>query len=264
MTDLFQVDAFTERPFSGNPAGVCVLDEPREDRWMQDVAAEMALSETAFLIRDGERWGLRWFTPTTEVDLCGHATLASAHHLWESGHSSSTMIEFETRSGTLTARRVDERIELDFPSRPVAEAEPPPGLLGGLGLKASDALTVAAGEEDWLVEVADEATLTGIVPDTARIARVEARGVIVTAKGDGEPFHVLSRFFAPAVGVPEDPATGSAHCSLAPFWAARLGRSVLAAKQVSHRGGELEIELRGQRVALRGRAVTVMRIELLD
>ncbi|MEO0650288.1 MAG: PhzF family phenazine biosynthesis protein [Planctomycetota bacterium] len=260
---LTQVDAFTERPFRGNPAAVCVLDAPRDDDWMQSVAAELALSETAFLTREKSRWRLRWFTPTTEVRLCGHATLASAHHLWEAGLVEADEIEFETLSGRLTARRTAGGIELDFPVRPVAAAEAPPGLLSSLGLKPEQALTVAAGEEDWLVEVADDALLRSLSPDFARLARVDARGVIVTARGDGAPFDFLSRFFGPAVGVPEDPVTGSAHCTLAPFWAARLGKTEMRASQLSARGGELEVETRGDRVGLRGRAVSVMRIELL-
>ena len=260
---LTQVDAFTDRPFRGNPAAVCVLEEPRDEAWMQAVAAELALSETAFLTREQGRWRLRWFTPTTEVRLCGHATLASAHHLWESGRAEGDQVAFETLSGTLVARRGDEGIELDLPTRPVAEADPPPGLLSSLGLKAEQALTIAAGEEDWLVEVKDEGTLRGLAPDFARLARVDARGVIVTAKGDGAPFDFLSRFFGPAVGVPEDPVTGSAHCTLGPFWAVRLGRTEMRAQQLSARGGELEVATRGERVGIRGRAVTVMRIELL-
>jgi PhzF family phenazine biosynthesis protein len=262
-TTLVQIDAFTDRPFRGNPAAVCVLEEARDEAWMQALAAEMALSETAFLVGRGAKWALRWFTPTTEVALCGHATLASAHHLWESGRSDADALEFETLSGELVARRVEGGIELDLPARPVAEAEPPPGLLSGLKLKPEQVLATAAGEEDWLVEVTDERTLRALAPDLSRLERIDARGVIVTARGDGEPFDFLSRFFGPAVGVPEDPVTGSAHCTLAPYWAPRLGRSRLRAAQLSQRGGELEVEPRGNRVAICGRAVTVLRIELL-
>jgi PhzF family phenazine biosynthesis protein len=263
-TEIVQIDAFTDRPFRGNPAGVCVLEEERDPAWMQAVAAELNLSETAFLQGGDGHYALRWFTPRVEVRLCGHATLAGAHHLWEAGLCEAEEITFDTLSGKLAAvRDAEGRIELDFPARTMAEAAPPPGLLTGLNLKPDQAKTIAAGEEDWLVEVRDEALLRALQPDLARLARVDARGIIVTARGDGEQFDFVSRFFAPAVGVPEDPVTGSAHCSLAPYWAARLGRTRLRAFQASARGGELEVEVRGARVALVGRAVTVLRGTLL-
>ncbi|QDU69494.1 PhzF family phenazine biosynthesis protein [Engelhardtia mirabilis] len=258
------VDAFTDRAYRGNPAAVCVLETDRDAEWMQAVAREMNLSETAFLRREGDTWRLRWFTPTTEVRLCGHATLASAHWLWEAGLASAERIAFETLSGRLVAARAQDAIDLDFPARPAARATAPPRLLGALGLAAGAALTVAGAEEDWLVEVADEAALRGVAPDFGLLAKVDARGVIVTARaGEGSEVDFLSRFFAPACGVDEDPVTGSAHCTLGPFWAARIGRSRLRAHQASARGGDLEVELRGERVGLIGRAVTTLSGELL-
>jgi len=258
------VDAFAARAYSGNPAAVCVLETERDAAWMQAVASEMNLSETAFLWREGEGWRLRWFTPAVEVRLCGHATLASAHHLWEAGIVDDDRIPFETLSGRLVAERADGAIDLDFPARPAAVAAPPPHLLKALGVAADAALTIAAAEEDWLVEVADEAALREVAPDFGSLSKVDARGVIVTAAG-GEQSDVdfLSRFFAPVCGVDEDPVTGSAHCTLAPFWAPRLGRARLRAHQASARGGDLEVELRGDRVGLIGRAVTTLRGQLV-
>jgi PhzF family phenazine biosynthesis protein len=261
-THLTQVDAFTDRPFGGNPAAVCVLEEFPRDDWMQAVAAEMNLSETAFVVARGPRFDLRWFTPTVEVDLCGHATLAVAWHLWESGATRAERLLFETRSGPLEARRAAEGVAIELPSRPVAEAAPPPGMLEALGLGPEQALTVAAGEEDWLVEVESVAALDGLAPDMARLARIRARGVIVTARGEGDPFHFCSRFFAPAVGVPEDPVTGSAHASLGAYWAPRLGLARLCAEQRSRRRGRLWVEPAGERVVISGGAVTVGSFEL--
>lgn len=256
-------DAFTAEPFRGNPAGVCVLEAERAPTWMQAVAAELNLSETAFLLREGEVWRLRWFTPALEVKLCGHATLASAHVLWETGAASGDRIAFETVSGTLTATLTDDGIDLDFPARPAAEAAAPPHLVEGLGLPANGARTVAAAEEDWVVEVEDEATLRELQPDFGRLARIDARGVIATATATMEGVDFVSRYFAPRCGIDEDPVTGSAHCTLAPFWAPYLGKSRLRAHQASARGGDLVVELRGDRVGLIGRAVTVLRGELV-
>lgn len=257
------VDAFAARPFAGNPAAVCVLDGPAPEPWMQSVAAEMNLSETAFLHREGDGWRLRWFTPAVEVKLCGHATLASAHHLWEADLDDGDRLRFETLSGPLEARRGEDGIELDFPAKPAAEAAAPTHLLEALGLGPDAALTVAAAEEDWLIEVSDEAALRQVNPDFGRLAKVDARGVIVTATGAAGPVDFYSRFFAPNCGVDEDPCTGSAHCTLAPFWAPRLGQLRLRAHQASARGGDLEVELRGDRVGLIGRAVTTVRGELV-
>ncbi|HEU4698821.1 MAG TPA: PhzF family phenazine biosynthesis protein [Gemmatimonadales bacterium] len=260
---IAQVDAFTDRPFAGNPAGVCVLPAPRDAEWMQRVAAEMNVAETAFLVRraDGDGWDLRWFTPTVEVDLCGHATLASAHLLWEAGHvPPGAEARFHTRSGLLTARRGGPAIELDFPSEP-AEASPlPEGLADALG-----AAPVWGGRNrmDWLVEVESAAVVRALAPDLGRIAQVPARGVIVTSRADDGSCDFVSRFFAPQAGVPEDPVTGSAHCCLAPFWAPRLGRDTLVGRQLSARGGTVHVRLAGDRVVLGGAAVTVLRGELV-
>lgn len=259
---ITQVDAFTAEPYRGNPAAVCVLDEPGEERWMRDVARELNLSETAFLHREEDGFRLRWFTPAAEVALCGHATLASAHVLWEDGwlHHDETA-HFQTLSGLLTARRNGEWIELDFPATPAEPAPVPAGLLEALGL--AEAVAVARSRFDYLVEVADPAVVRALAPDITALGRVAARGIMVTAAGDVPDADFISRFFAPAVGVPEDPVTGSAHCCLAPWWAARLGRERLVGYQASARGGVVRVELRGERVLLGGQAVTVLRGELV-
>ncbi|WP_337177251.1 PhzF family phenazine biosynthesis protein [Paludisphaera sp.] len=260
------VDAFTDRPFAGNPAAVCVLDAPAPDDWMQLVAREMNLSETAFLhpIDGGPRWRLRWFTPTVEVDLCGHATLATAHVLWEEDHlAPDAVAEFETRGGLLTARRVDGWIELDFPAKPIERPVSDPAELAALS-EALGVPVVSAGRSrfDILAELPDEATVRGLSPDFGRIHAIPARGVIATAPSSDPTFDFVSRFFAPAVGVDEDPVCGSAHCVLAPFWAARLGRDALRAHQVSPRGGVLRLHLAADRVAIAGQAVTTFRGQL--
>lgn len=273
---IVQVDAFAERPFTGNPAAVCVLSSWRPDAWMQAVAAEMNLSETAFLVREEDGgWHLRWFTPAVEVDLCGHATLASAHVLWEDGHlASDDVARFSTRSGRLTARRADGLIWLDFPAQGARAGEPPAGLLDGLGLDPGSVLWVGRNRDDWLVQVGSVASVEGVRPDFGRLASVECRGVIVTAAGfaaaggsgasDDGGADFVSRFFGPRVGVPEDPVTGSAHCCLAPFWAERLGRTEMVGWQASARGGAVRVRLAGDRVELGGRAVTVLRGELVE
>ncbi len=264
---LFQIDAFTDRPFAGNPAAVCLLSGPRSDGWMQAVAREMNLSETAFLSARGdaaEGFDLRWFTPRVEVDLCGHATLASAHHLFERGHLAPTgTARFHTRSGLLTARRGDGGwIEMDFPSRPPRPLEPPELLRAALG---EEPRWTGTDGDDLLVLVADEGAVRHLRPDLAALERLPARGVIVTAAAEpGRGYDFVSRFFAPAVGVDEDPVTGSAHCCLGPFWSERLGRADLVARQVSARGGTLRVRPRGDRVLLSGQAVTVLAMELLD
>lgn len=257
---ITQVDAFTNRPFTGNPAGVCILQEPEPDYWMQDVAREMNLSETAFLVPHEEGYDLRWFTPAVEVELCGHATLASAHVLWADGHlPPEETARFHTRSGELLARRADDWIELDFPALAAIPAEIPERLAGALG-----AAPVAAwrSRHDLLVELADEKTVRTLAPDFSRLREVEARGVIVTAAGIGT-YDYVSRFFAPRVGIDEDPATGSAHCVLGPFWKERLRRDGLVGYQVSPRGGRIRTRVEGDRVVLGGQAVTVMRIEMV-
>lgn len=258
---IVTVDAFTDRPFAGNPAAVCVMDGPRDEAWMQRVAAEMNLSETAFLHPRDDGWSLRWFTPAVEVALCGHATLASAHVLWQDGLlPRDATARFHTKSGLLTAARDGDWITLDFPAKPAEQAPPPDGLEQALGTPI-----VYAGRSafDWLVEVDSEETVRALTPDITLLAGVDARGVIVTARGAGGEHDFVSRFFAPRVGVPEDPVTGSAHCVLAPFWARRLGRDALTGFQASRRGGVVKVRVAGDRVLLGGQAVTVMRGELL-
>lgn len=257
---ITQVDSFTRTPFAGNPAAVCVLPGPGKADWMQKVAREMNLAETAFLYRRDDGFSLRWFTPSVEVDLCGHATLASAHVLWEEGYLPvAKQARFYTRSGLLTAERKGEWIEMDFPATPPASAEAPEELKRALGVEA---LAVGKNQFDYLVEVDSEETLRGLKPDMALLAEVPVRGVIVTCRGAGE-FDFVSRFFAPQTGVPEDPVTGSAHCTLGPFWGERLGKTELRGYQASERGGVVGVRLQGERVALLGQAVTTLRCELV-
>jgi PhzF family phenazine biosynthesis protein len=259
-TPCFHVDAFTARAFRGNPAAVCLLAAPRPARWMQSVAAEMNLAETAFVQPLAGAFRLRWFTPLVEVDLCGHATLAAAHVLWTEGVAPpGELLRFRTRSGVLTAARARKGIELDFPARVASACAAPAGLARALGATPR---FVGRNPDDLLVELASERAVRTLRPDLAAIARLAVRGVIVTARSRGR-VHFVSRFFAPAVGVPEDPVTGSAHCALAPFWAQRLGRTRLLGHQASARGGDVEVELAGDRVLLRGEAVTTVRGELL-
>ena len=262
---IVQVDAFASAPFTGNPAAVCVLDAAADEAWMQAVAVEMNLSETAYLYRTGETWALRWFTPGGEVALCGHATLASAHVLWTEGHvDGDAALRFDTASGELVAQREgDGTITLDFPATPPTFDEgAPAGLLEALGLDGRDDVTVGRSRFDAFVVVEELDALLALEPDMTGLAAVDARGTIVTAPG-GEGVALTSRFFAPGLGVPEDPVTGSAHCALAPYWAARLGRDRLEAHQASARGGWLRVEVRGERVLLTGRALTVLRGTLL-
>ena len=258
---ITQVDAFTSRPFAGNPAAVCILSQPAKPTWMLDVAREMNLAETAFLVPNNGDYDLRWFTPTVEVDLCGHATLASAHVLWEDGHlKTSQQARFHTKSGLLTADQNGAWIELDFPGTPAAPVRAPAGLIEALGAKAT---FVGKSPFDYLVEVDSESTVRMLAPNLTALAAIEARGVIVTARGDGKSkYDFVSRFFAPQSGVPEDPVTGSAHCALAPYWGTMLGKKDLVAFQASSRGGELRLRLVGDRVKIGGQAVTVLRGEL--
>jgi len=259
---LYQVDAFARRPFEGNPAAVCLLDREADAAWMQAVAAEMNLSETAFVVpRDGG-FGLRWFTPTVEVDLCGHATLASAHVLWSSQRlASGEPARFETLSGPLACRRLDDgRVEMDFPAEPPSPCEAPAGLSTALGAAPR---WVGRNRMDWVVELADESTLRSLAPALEAVRQLGLRGLVVTARADaGAPYDFVSRFFAPQSGVPEDPVTGSAHCALAPLWVDRLGRAPLLGFQASRRGGLVEVEPRERRVLLRGHALTVLEGEL--
>ncbi len=256
-----QVDAFSDRPFGGNPAAVCVLSSPRNEEWMQLVAREMNLAETAFLVGRPGGYDLRWFTPTCEVDLCGHATLASAHTLWEDEYlAGDATARFHTRSGVLTADRRDGLIWLDFPATPAQAADAPDDLKRGLGVSLH---FVGRTPFDYLVELDDERTVISLNPDLRLLAKLPVRGVIVTAASAAPGRDFISRFFAPAAGVPEDPVTGSAHCALAPFWSERLGRTELVGYQASTRGGIVRVRLAGDRVFLGGHAVTVVRGEIL-
>jgi len=258
---IIQVDAFTDTPFAGNPAAVCLLAAARDEPWMQAVAREMNLSETAFLHREGDGYRLRWFTPAVEVALCGHATIASAHVLWEDRHlPPDAVARFQTRSGLLTAARRDGWVELDLPATPATPAEPPPGLLEALGLGA---VPVGRSRFDYLVEVDSEDTVRRLAPDFSALTRVDARGTMVTSRATMPGFDFVSRFFAPRAGVNEDPVTGSAHCTLGPYWSTRLGKRELVGYQASPRGGVVRVRPQGDRVILGGQAVTVLRAELV-
>lgn len=260
---IYVVDAFTNRAFAGNPAAVCVLPGPRDDGWRQDVAREMNLSETAFLEkRDDGSYTLRWFTPAVEVDLCGHATLASAHILWETGDAAPLEpVRFLTRSGELSAVKGGDWIEMDFPAEPEEPAVAPRKLVEALGVEP---LYMGRNRFDYLVEVGDERIVRELVPDMTRLKNVDMRGVIVTSRSRSAGFDFVSRFFAPSVGVDEDPVTGSAHCCLGPYWGAKLGKASLSALQVSARGGVLRVGLKQDRVLIAGQAVTVLHAELLS
>lgn len=265
MPPILQVDAFTARPFGGNPAGVCILDRPADPAWMQHVAAEMNLAETAFLVPREGGFDLRWFTPTVEIDLCGHATLASAHALWQLGRvPHGQRIAFETRSGTLTAEPDGDRIAIELPARPVTACSVPDGLAEALGGDApvlvSDT-TPGRAHGNLLVEFTDEDAVRRLSPRFDRLREYDF-GVIATARGTGG-YDFISRYFAAPYGIDEDPVTGSAHCSLAPYWAERLGKTRFVAWQASARGGELHVTLAGDRVRISGHAVTVFTGELV-
>lgn len=263
---LFQVDAFADRPFAGNPAAVCLLEAPADERWMQAVAGEMNLAETAFVVSlppdgEGPLFNLRWFTPTVEVPLCGHATLASAHVLWESGRlGPERPARFETLSGRLTCGRTETRIAMSFPANRPKPAAAPDGLAEALGTRPLGAWDAGPF---LLVKAADAGVVRGLTPDPARVAALPADGVIVTAAGDAAGIDFVSRMFAPRIGIAEDPVTGAAHCVLAPFWSDRLGREALTGYQASRRGGQVGVRVLGDRVELAGRAVTVLEGELL-
>jgi len=259
---LYHVDAFAEAPFTGNPAAVCVLTGPRGEGWMQAVAQEMNLSETAFVHPDGAAFGLRWFTPVAEVDMCGHATLATAHVLWEIGSlRPEDDARFNTASGLLSAARRGEEIELDFPARPPEKTEAPPGLADALGATPR---FVGRSRADLLVEVDSADVVRGLRPDFAALLELPVRGVMVTSADSSGAYDFISRFFAPAVGVNEDPVTGSSHCCLGPYWGERLGKTRLVAHQASRRGGVVRVRLAGDRVRLGGHAITIVRGELTD
>ena len=261
--ELFQIDAFTKRPFAGNPAAVCLLQKPAPAQWMQSVAAEMNLSETAFLWPLDEGYSLRWFTPAAEVKLCGHATLASAHVLYETERlAADAVARFQTRSGLLTAVLDQGWIAMDFPALPPHPVEAPLELLSALGL-AEEPLYTGFDGEDYMVVVDGEAIVRGLQPDFAALLELESRGVSVTSRSAAADFDFVSRFFAPWVGINEDPVTGSAHCCLGPFWAEKLGKESLTAYQASSRGGVVQVRPSADRVTLRGQAVTVLSGQLL-
>ena len=253
---IYTVDAFAEAPFRGNPAGVCFLMGHQPDEWMQQLAQEMNLSETAFFMQKEGAYALRWFTPATEVDLCGHATLATAHIIWESQLvGPEEEIFFETRSGILTAKRKDDWIELNFPAKAPSPCDMPAGLAESLGIQP---ISSHRNEFDYLLECATADEVRNVKPDFKALSKVECRGVMVTAPSDLPDQDYICRFFAPAVGVDEDPVTGSAHCCLAPYWSGKLGKMKLRGYQASERGGIVETELLGDRVLLRGKAITVV------
>jgi len=274
---IFQVDAFTDKPYTGNPAAVCILPEPRDEIWMQNVAREMNLSETAFLHKQEDGFNLRWFTPTVEVDLCGHATLASAHILWEIALlTPQERARFHTRSGLLTsvlhtnkelraklskAESKGDWIELNFPATPAEPAGVPPGLSKALGIIPK---YIGKSKFDYLVEVDSEETVRNLKPDFTLLKTLTVRGIMVTSLAASSGYDFVSRFFAPGEGIDEDPVTGSAHCCLGPFWSRRLGKNEFIAYQASERGGVVHVRVSGERVYLGGRAVTVLRGELVN
>ena len=258
---IVQVDAFTDTPFAGNPAAVCLLPEPRDERWMQNVAQEMNLSETAFLHRREDGFDLRWFTPAVEVDLCGHATLASAHVLWEDGHlRPDEQARFFTKSGLLTARRDGEWIELDLPVEAEEPVEVPADLVRALAITPK---YVGKNRFNYVVEIDSEAAVREVKPDFSLLQTLPVQGVIVTSLSASPDFDFVCRYFAPAAGINEDPVTGSAYCCLGPFWQQRLKKDAFLAQQVSPRVRIVRVRLSGDRVLLGGKAITVLRAELL-
>lgn len=258
---IFQVDSFTDKPFSGNPAGVCVLEDEKQDTWMQNVAEELNLSETAFLLKLNDGYSLRWFTPSVEVDLCGHATLAASHILWEQGFENDNVpLKFFTRSGILTASKSGEWIELDFPEEKDHPVDVPEELA-----KAIDADILYTGKNrfDYIVEVASEDIVRNMKPDFQMLKKLPARGIIITSKSNSMEYDFISRFFCPSIAIDEDPVTGSAHCCLGPYWSSRLGKKQLTAYQASQRGGIIRVTLNQDRVVLSGQATTIIKGELL-
>ncbi len=259
------VDSFASKPFTGNPAAVCLIGGPVDEQWMQQTAMEMNQAETAFLMPESGGYRLRWFTPVMEVELCGHATLAAAHTLWEVGTEPvQATIEFHTLSGKLTARIVDGWIELDFPAERESPCESPPdGLLASLGIQSPDILYIGKNRFDYIVQVGNANRIRQLAPDFAALAQVPCRGVMVTAISDTAEYDFISRFFGPSAGIDEDAATGSAHCCLAPFWQGRLQKQQMLGYQASKRGAFVRVEVRGDRVILAGQAVTILRGELV-
>lgn len=258
--EIFQVDAFTNQPFTGNPAAVCVLPQPGDASWMQNVAREMNLSETAFLYKQVDGFNLRWFTPATEVELCGHATLASAYMLWEMGYlQPDEQARFHTRSGLLTASLDQDWIQLDFPAKVPTVLDTADDLIKAVGATPK---YIGKNQMDYLLELDSEQTVRNLKPDLGLLKTLPVRGIIVTSKASSSEYDFVSRFFAPAVGIDEDPVTGSAHCCLAPYWKTRLGKDDFIAYQASARGGVIKVSCRGERVLLGGQAVLVWRGEL--
>ncbi|MEM6436420.1 MAG: PhzF family phenazine biosynthesis protein [Cyanobacteria bacterium P01_D01_bin.115] len=266
VIDIVQVDAFTDRPFAGNPAAVCILPQAADAGWMQAIAAEMNLSETAFLYPHHDAYQLRWFTPAAEVALCGHATLASAHVLWSQGALDPTAeAQFHTQSGLLTATQNDGWITLNFPAQPVTPTAAPPELLKALrGLQPVAVGYGGTRASTYLAELPSEDHVRSLQPDLAMMRLLPARGVIVTARAEAADVDFVSRYFAPAIGVNEDPVTGSAHCTLVPYWQTQLHQTEFLAQQVSARGGTLKLQAQGDRVFITGQAVTVMTGTLLS
>ncbi|MGD1969684.1 MAG: PhzF family phenazine biosynthesis protein [Desulfobacterales bacterium] len=261
MQEIFQVDAFTDKPFAGNPAAVCILPEPADERWMQQVANEMNLSETAFLVEQDDGYQLRWFTPQVEVELCGHATLASAHILWEQGFlATDRPARFHTQSGLLSAVSKSGWIEMDFPAEPEKPTDFPEEVFKAFGAHAQ---YVGKNRFDYLVEFDSAEMVREMAPNFSLLGQVSGRGFMVTSRSDDERYDFISRFFAPAAGVNEDPVTGSAHCCLGPFWANKLGKNELTGYQASARGGVVKLRIGDERVYISGQAVTVMRATLL-
>ena len=254
--DIYQIDAFASRPFTGNPAAVVPLESWLPDDVMLNIAMENNLAETAYFVPNGEGYDLKWFTPTVEMDLCGHATLASAYLIFEVLGADKTKLSFHTRSGELTVEKKDGRYELDFPARPATAVDAPAGLIEAIGAEPTEILK----SRDYMLVYESEADILAIKPDFNSLMRINTHAVIVTAPGEGSDF--VSRFFAPEVGVPEDPVTGSAHCTLIPYWAERLGKNELFARQVSQRGGEIHCELIGDRVKMAGDAVLYLKGEI--
>jgi PhzF family phenazine biosynthesis protein len=258
---MFHVDAFTNKPFAGNPAGVCLLSAPGDERWMQAVAAEMNLPATGFLCRHEDGFRLRWFTPTVEDDMCGHATLASAHILWEVGWlGRAERAQFYTRGGVLRAKCRADWIELDFPALSEEPATISQAYTDALGITPIYVGRIGAKH---LLEVGTEDAVRGLKPDFAAPRRLPGRGIVVTSRAAPAGYDFVSRYFAPWMGVDEDPVTGSNHCGLGPFWGKRLGKKELKAYQASARGGEIRIRLGDERVYLSGQAVTISKGELL-
>lgn len=256
---IFQVDAFTNQPFRGNPAGVCILDKTMPDEWMQSIAMDMNLSETAFVLKQGKEFSLRWFTPKKEVSLCGHGTLSTAHILWETGIIKPEGIaHFQTKSGLLTAKKIDGWIELDFPARPVKSVNDFEVMNHALGARPIRTSVAASNNGDYyLLELQSEQNVRELIPDFKELVSINARAVIVTSRSDDPVYDFVSRFFAPWLGINEDPVTGSAHCYLAPYWAEKLEKTSLTGLQVSERSGVVACRWMGERVLLKGQAVTI-------